>query len=154
MPQGFSFVSIILFLDLLFLSIQTEMNYTIQLPSIKIDYCNLEESLLLFHIEGIINPKPYCDIEFNLSLTEPYHTEANCIIFDDNNNRINCSIFYKTNQRKLKISRQFIKLNKYRIAFNLLDFPNDTININCYGLFMNKKKFINLILFFVLMIFI
>ena len=129
------------------------MNYTIQLPSIKIDYCNLAESLLLFHIEGIINPKPYCDMEFNLSLIEPYNTEANCIIFDDINNRINCSIFYESNKGKLKINRQFIKLNKYRIAFNLLDFPNDTININCYGLFMNKKKFISLILFFVFMIY-
>ena len=54
---------------------------------------------------------------------------------------------------EVKIKKQFIILNKYRASVNLLDFPNNSININCNVMYINKKNIVFLFYFllFVLM---
>ena len=122
-------------------SAQQEINYTITSPSIKIDYCNLSEGILLFHLDGKINPNPYCDMEFDLSLLKPSSTNAECVLFDDVDNRINCSLNIGSSFGEIQIKKQFIKLNKYRASIDLLDFPNNLIKINCNDLFLTNKYF-------------
>ena len=123
-------------------SAQQEINYTITSPSIKIDYCNLSEGTLLFHLDGKINPNPYCDMKFDLSLLRPSSTNAECVLFDDVDNRINCSLNIGSTFGEIKIKKQFIKLNKYRASIDFLDFPNNLIKINCNDLFLTNKYFI------------
>ena len=123
-------------------SAQQEINYTITSPSIKIDYCNLSEGTLLFHLDGKINPNPYCDMKFDLSLLRPSSTNAECALFDDVDNRINCSLNIGSTFGEIQIKKQFIKLNKYRASIDFLDFPNNLIKINCNDLFLTNKYFI------------
>jgi len=134
-------------------SIQQEINYKITSPSIKIDYCNSSEGILLFHIEGKINPNPYCDMKFDLSLLRPASTNAECILFDDYDNRINCSLNIGSVFKEIQIKKQFIKLNKYRASIDLLDFPNNLIKINCNDLILTNKYFIKSIFVLIFYIF-
>ena len=135
------------------LSVQQEINYTITSTSIKIDYCNRSEGILLFHINGKINPNPYCDMKFDLPVLKPSSTNAECILLDDIDNRINCSLNFGSVFEELQIKKQFIKLNKYRASIDLLDFPNNNIKINCNDLFLNNKYFIKSIFVLFLYIF-
>jgi hypothetical protein len=121
---------------------QQEINYTITSPSIKIDYCNHSEGVLLFHIEGKIEPYPYCDMKFDLSLLKPSSTNAECVLFDDVDNRINCSLNIGSTFGEIQIKKQLIKLNKYRVSIDFLDFPNNLIKINCNDLFLTNNYFI------------
>ena len=123
-------------------SAQQEINYTITSPSIKIDYCNLSEGTLLFHLDGKINPNPYCDMKFDLSLLRPSSTNAECVLFDDVDNRINCSLNIGSTFGEIQIKKQFIKLNKYRASIDFLDFPNNLIKINCNDFFLTNKYYI------------
>ena len=145
----------IFFIILFNKSKEQEINYTINSSSIKVDYCDNEEGVILFHIEGKINPQPYCNMEFKIFLSEPIHSNAECIIYDDINNKVNCSLSsYDSTQKLLKINKQSIKLNNYRVYINLLDFQNNSININCSSLYINKKLFINnIIIIFICIIF-
>ena len=141
----------ILLMELITFSYQNEINYTIYSSSINIDYCNLEEGTILFHIDAKIDQNPYCNIKFNLSLLEPSYSKAECTIYDDINNRINCSLTSKdTSPKIIKIEKQFIKLNSYRVSVNLLDFPNNSININCNTFYINIKVIIKFIYIFIL----
>ena len=131
----------------LFLFSTEQINYTINSSSIKLDYCNSDEGLILFHISGKIDPKPYCDMKFNLSFSEPLFYTAECIIFDDINNKINCSFTSSgTFKGIIKIKKQIIELNTYRAYISLLDFANNSIDINCYSLYITKKIFIEIVL--------
>ena len=121
---------------------QQEINYTITSPSIKIDYCNSSEGTLLFHLDGKINPNPYCDMKFDLFLLQPSSTKAECILFDDIDNRINCSLNIGSTFGEIQIKKQFIKLDKYRASIDLLDFPNNLIKINCNDFFLTNKYYI------------
>ena len=137
----------------LFLFSTEQINYTINSSSINIDYCNSDKGLILFQISGKIHPKPYCDMKFNLSLSEPPLNTAECIIFDDINNKINCSFtFSESFKGIIKIKKQIIELNTYKAYISLLDFANNSINIKCYSLYIAKKIIIKIV--FVLFIFI
>ena len=138
----YQFFSILI--KLFTISREQEINYTIISSSIKVDYCDIKEGVIFFHIDSKINPKPYCNMKFNILLSDPTYSSAECIIYDDINYRINSSLSsYIPNQRIIKIDKQSIKLNIYRAHINLLDFHNNSININCSGLYINKKIFIN-----------
>ena len=140
--------SFLFFTKLFYFSFQQEINYTINSSSILIDYCNLEEGIILFHINGKIYPDPYCNIEFDLSLSNPLFNDAECVIYDDINNRINCSLMTRNKiDGEVKIKKQFIILDKYRASVNLLDFPNNSININCNVMYINKKNILFLFYF-------
>ena len=151
-----SFSNLLIFFIFIIISFssQQEINYSISSSSITIDYCNNSEGILLFHINGKISPNPYCNMKFDLSVLKPSSTEAECALFDDIDNRINCTLYTdSSNIRELQIKKQFIKLNTYRVSIDLLNFPNNTININCNTLYINKIDIIKSFLFFILYIF-
>lgn len=134
-------------------SAQQDINYTITSSSIKVDYCNYSEGKLLFHIEGKINPNPYCDMKFDLSLLKPSSIYAECALFDDIDNRVNCSLKIDSLLEEIQIKKQFIKLNKYRASIDLLDFPNNIIKINCNNMYIANKYFIKSIFVLIFYIF-
>lgn len=122
---SFIFVFLILFIIKNSLSqFVHKVNYTISSEHITLIKCDSENKSLIFRIEAKINPRPYCDISFILPLKKPNDKNVNCLLKDDEDEKIECTLSFTD----CPLKKSIIHIEEQNIIVN-----ND-INIRIVGM--------------------